>query len=100
VGEVLHLADGRWSGPGRESAASRIFPGGWSTGRTRASGVVAVARLGERWPAGAHGSGERERKNDGRGCGEDQGGEGAFYRPGWSVGEAVMAGIGGQTRVL
>jgi hypothetical protein len=28
VGEVLHLADGRWSGPGRESATWRIFPGG------------------------------------------------------------------------
>jgi hypothetical protein len=28
VGEVLHLADGRWSGPGRESATWRIFPSG------------------------------------------------------------------------
>jgi hypothetical protein len=28
VGEVLHLADGRWSGSGRESATWRIFPGG------------------------------------------------------------------------
>jgi hypothetical protein len=28
VGEVLHLADGRWSGLGRESATWRIFPGG------------------------------------------------------------------------
>jgi hypothetical protein len=35
-----------------------------------------------------------------RWCGEDWGGEGAFYRPGWSIGEAVMAGVGGQTRVL
>jgi hypothetical protein len=101
VGEVLHLADGHWSGPGRESATWRIFPGGsWSMGRTRVSGAVVVARLGERWPAGARGSGERERKNDGRGCGEDRGGEGTFYRPGWSIGEAVMAGVGGQTRVL
>jgi hypothetical protein len=28
VGEVLHLADGHWSSPGRESATWRIFPGG------------------------------------------------------------------------
>jgi hypothetical protein len=27
VGEVLHLADGRWSDLGRESATWRIFPG-------------------------------------------------------------------------
>jgi hypothetical protein len=59
-----------------------------------------VARLEERWSAGARGSREREQKNDGQRCGEDRGGEGTFYRPGWSVGEAVMAGIGGQTRVL
>jgi hypothetical protein len=44
--------------------------------------------------------GERERKNDGRGCGEDRGGEGAFYRLGWSIGEAVMAGVRGQTHVF
>jgi hypothetical protein len=28
VGEVLHLADGHWSGLGRESVTWRIFPGG------------------------------------------------------------------------
>jgi hypothetical protein len=129
IGELVPSLTGGWAAarrPGDETARwwSRVLGGGCASSSRRSlewsgegerdvenlprwlmehgthQSVVAVAKLGERWPAGTHGSGEREEKNDGRGCGEDRGGEGAFYRPGWSIGEAVMASVGGQTRVL